>query len=398
MKNKSFWYYNENNYLVKFLPYLYIFLKVKLDIPLINKIKFRTNFIEEIIYEQINYLLSKMVITDEIFKYIKTKPTEGIYIEKQIIYHLVIKIINFEKVKIEKIYCFDSILDIQIINNIKNKNRIIFIQKPETAPLYDFGVIIYINGKPIFKGYQIGINKPLNSLSKLYKEKIKMDSLYFISKINNFLDEKITEFSFGIITTKYAYDSQKNNNNINNNFNNDFEVDNYVDMNDDKKEEENDKEYKNYNSMKTYCNDNNYEFLIFDPINSKFYIDKKNNLENIAFHDYYDNKFKNIVTNYILKNEKNYNLTKLPVFPNEITKTDGEYIKNSINEAIKDQQLNFVGKFQKEENIKIDFSNLINDNFIIYSKDKNKKNIFFKKNIYVMIAKIQIYFMYLILH
>ena len=36
-----------------------------------------------------------------------------------------------------------------------------------------------------------------------------MDLLYFISKINNFLNEKITEFSFGIITTKYAYDSQK---------------------------------------------------------------------------------------------------------------------------------------------------------------------------------------------
>ena len=207
-----------------------------------------------------------------------------------------------------------------------------------------------------------------------------MDLLYFIYKINNFLNEKITEFSFGIITTKYAYDSQKNNNNINNNCNNDFEIDKYDDINEDKKEEENDKEYKNYNSMKTYCNDNNYEFLIFDPKNNKFFIDKDNNLENIVFHDYYENKFKNIVSNYIFKNEENYNLTKLPIFPNEITKTDKEYIRNSINEAIKDKQLNFVGKFQKEESIKIDFNNLINDNFIIYSKDKDKKkSIFFKK-------------------
>ena len=380
MKNKSLIYYDENNYLVKFLPYLYISLNIELGTALINKIKFRTNFIEEIIYDQINYLLSQKIITDDIFKYIKTKPTEGIYIEKQIIYYLITKIINFQKVKIEKIYCFDSILDKKIINNNNNNNRIIFIQKSETAPLYDFGVIIYINGKPIFKGYQIGINKPLNSLLQLYKEKIKMDLLYFIYKINNFLNEKITEFSFGIITTKYAYDSQKNNNNINNNCNNDFEIDKYDDINEDKKEEENDKEYKNYNSMKTYCNDNNYEFLIFDPKNNKFFIDKDNNLENIVFHDYYENKFKNIVSNYIFKNEENYNLTKLPIFPNEITKTDKEYIRNSINEAIKDKQLNFVGKFQKEESIKIDFNNLINDNFIIYSKDKDKKkSIFFKK-------------------
>ena len=382
MKNKSLLFYDDNNYLVKFLPYLYISLHIELDTALINKIKFRTNFIEEIIHDQINYLLSQKIITDKIFKNIKTKSTEGIYIEKQIIYYLITKIINFEQVKIEKIYCFDFILDKKnIINNINNK-RIIFIQKSELAPLYDFGVIIYNNGKPIFKGYQIGINKPLNSLSQLYKEKIKMDLLYFISNINNFLNEKITEFSFGIITTKYAYDSQSennNNNNINNNFNNDFEIDNYDDINDDNKEEENDKEYKNYNSMKNYCNDNNYEFLIFDPKDNYFYIDKDNNLENITFHDYYDDKFINTVTNYIFENEEIYNLTKLPIFPNEITKNDKEYIRNSINEAIKDKQLNLIGKFKKEENIQIDFKKLINDNFIIYSKDKDKnKNIFFK--------------------
>ena len=131
--------------------------------------------------------------------------------------------------------------------------------------------------------------------------------------------------------------------------------------------------------MKTYCNNNYYEFLIFDPKDNKFYIDNDNNLINITFHNYYDNKFINNVTNYIFKSEENYNLTKLPIFTNEITKTDKEYIRNSINEAIKDQQLNFVGKFQKEANIKIDFNNLINNNFIIYSKDKEKKrNIFFK--------------------
>ena len=57
MKNKSLIYYDENNYLVKFLPYLYISLNLELGKVIINKIQFRENFIEEILYFQINYLL-----------------------------------------------------------------------------------------------------------------------------------------------------------------------------------------------------------------------------------------------------------------------------------------------------------------------------------------------------
>ena len=283
IKNKNLLYYNNNIYLIKFLPYIYVSLQIENNSILINQIKFRTNFIEEIIYDQINFLLSKNIITDDTFKFIRTKSTEGIYIEKEIIYFLITKIINFEKAKIEKIFCFDSNVDEKIITFIKNKKNIIFIQKSESAPLYDFGVIIYINKKPIFKGYQIGINKPLRSLLQLYIEKVKIDSLYFISKINKFLDEKITEFSFGIITTKYAYDSQTKNNIIkndnNNNFNYELEIDNYDDINNNKKEEEKDNEYKNYNIMKKFCNDNKYEFIIFDPINNNFFINKNENLE-----------------------------------------------------------------------------------------------------------------------
>ena len=385
LKNKNLLYYNNNIYLMKFLPYIYVSLKIENNSISINKIKFRTNFIEEIIYDQINFLLSKNIITDDVFKFIRTKSTEGIYIEKEIIYYLITKIINFEKAKIEKIYCFDSNVDEKIITYIKNKKNIIFIQKSESAPLYDFGVIIYINGKPIFKGYQIGINKPLSSLLQLYIEKVKIDSLYFISKINKFLDEKITEFSFGIITTKYAYDSQTKNNIIkndnNNNFNYELEIDNYDDINNNKKEEEKDNEYKNYNIMKKFCNDNKYEFIIFDPINNSFFINKNENLENIVFHDYYDKNLMNNVTNYICRNEDNYNLTKLPIYPNEITKTDREYISNSINTIAKDKQLNLIGKFIKDENINIDFD-LINDNYLIYSNFKEKKIIYFKNKFF----------------
>ena len=101
-----------------------------------------------------------------------------------------------------------------------------------------------------------------------------MDILYFISKIYEFLPHKITKFSFGIITTINAYYAQKdkNNNYIDKN-DNDNEIDNYI-INEDEKEEENDKEYKNYEIMKDFCNANNYEFIIFSPNEKNFMLMK----------------------------------------------------------------------------------------------------------------------------
>ena len=54
------------------------------------------------------------MLVNDIFAQIKTKAIEGIYIEKEIIYYLVIKNIEFDKINIEKIYCFNSKLE----NNI----------------------------------------------------------------------------------------------------------------------------------------------------------------------------------------------------------------------------------------------------------------------------------------
>ena len=133
--------------------------------------------------------------------------------------------------------------------------------------------------------------------------------------------------------------------------------------------------------MKKFCNDNKYEFLIFDPNNNKFFIDKNENLEIIDFHDYYDKSLMNTVANYICRNEDNYHLTKLPINPNEITKTDREYISNSINAIAKDKQLNLIGKFEKDIDTEIDFD-LINDNYLIYSNFKKEKVIYFKEKFF----------------
>ena len=387
-ENNNFLDYNAYDYLIKFLPFLFIFLCQKYYNKLcINEIQYRADIIKEIISNKVNLLLSQKMLSDKIFSQIKIKSTEGIYIEKEIIYFLITENIGFDKIKIEKIYCFNSNLEKQIKNN-----EIIFIQELESSPLYDFGIIIIIDGEPTFKGYQIGINKPRKSLLNLSKNKIKMDILYFISKINKYLTQKITKFSFGIITTINAYYAQNNkeNKNIYENVNdneNDNENDNYP-INEDKKEEENDNEYKNFKIMKNFCNANNYEFIIFSPEEKKFYVDE-GCLKKIVFNQYSNSKFINNVGNYIFSNENNLNLNKLPLNPNEITKKDKEYIWEHVEE-IKNKQLIFIGKFEKKTNNKNlimedirnnNFNELIDNNYLIYAKDKNKnkKIIFFKK-------------------
>jgi hypothetical protein len=392
IENNNFLDYNYEIYLINHLPYLYISLYNNdfSNHPSINKIQFRGNFIKEIINNIFISLISEKLLTQEYFKELKNKSTEGIYLEKEIIYHLVTKNIGFEKINIEKIYCFNSKFE-----KIIEKSEIIFIQELERAPIYDFGMITIIDGEPIFKGCQIGINKPRYSLSNLSKERINIDILFFISKINKFLNKKITKFTFSIITTINAYLSNINNNsNIDNKYSeiNDFAI------NENNNKEDNDNDYKNYKIMKKYCNENNFEFIIFAPKEKKFYIDNENNkLNYIDFNKYLNLNMANDVTNYLFNNEDNLNIIKIPLYPNEITKMDQKYIYDSINE-IKDKQLNFIGKFAMEKKEKnetakeqkfevskpFNFENLINDKYLIYAKDKNKnKTIFFNKKYYI---------------
>ena len=384
--------YNYKNYLIPFLPYLYISIyNNSYNHISISKIEYRANFIEEIIYDIFNSVISKNLQTEKIFSELKNKSTEGVYLEKQIIYHLVIKNIEFEKINIDKIYCFDYTIEKNI-----TKDEIIFIQSFERAPIYDFGIITIINGEPIFKGYQIGINKPFISLVKLSQKKIKMDTLYFISKINKFLKKKIKYFCFGIITTKNAYDSNINKKPI---IDNNYTEENDYDINEDDNMEDNDNDYKNYNIMKKYCNNNNFEFILFDPKNKKFYIEnEKSDLIDINFKHYLNSKFKNNVTNYIFNNEENLNLIKTPLYGKEIVKKDKNYIYKSVSE-IRDKELIFLGKFceRKKEKTKIkeknkikfevkkqlNFDGLINNNYLIYAKGENVKNtIYYNKKFY----------------
>ena len=126
----------------------------------------------------------------------------------------------------------------------------------------------------------------------------------------------------------------------------------------------------------------NYEFIIFEPKEKKFYIEEEDdNLKNIDFNKYFNLKYINNASNFIFSNENTLNMNKLPLNQNEITKRDKEYIFNSVEE-IRNKQLIFIGKFEKvinskNEIVQFDFTNLIDNNYLIYAKDKNKNKIIY---------------------
>ena len=374
-EGKLFLDYNEMKFLNKLLLYIYIELS-DINECCFEKIKFRTNKLKEIFNNSFISIITYNLNYARIFSQIKTKSNEGVYIEKQIIYHLLSNIFNYKRINISQIYCFNS-----EIKYLEDNNEFFFFQEKENSPLYDFGIIKIFKGILILKVYQIGINKSYNELQKLNKEKIIIDLLFFINKINKILKKKVQKFSFGIITTKDAYDANngminQNNNIIDNNFGNIIkeEDDNNYDY-DNNIKEENDTEYKNYNVMKKFCIKENFEFIIFSPKDSKFYIEKGRDLEVIDFNEYYDDIFLNEVNkHYISSFDDKLDLIKEPPIPSDKIKNQINDIKSLLKQKnIIFEKINLIAKFifGQSLNVDIDFGNLINDNYFLYQKSKN---------------------------
>ena len=383
-KKKLILSYNEFNYLKFFLKYIFLDDFEEIQQNTFGSVKFRTNLIKESITNYFYSILCYHLNQNDFFKNIKTNSNKGIFIEKQIIFFLISKYLNFKKINIDKIYCFDS--DINIDNDQK---EIFFFQNLETAPLYDFAILKTYNNILTLKVYQIGINKSYNALKHLNKEKINIDLRFFIQKINKKLDNKIKKFCFGIITTKEAYDANLKNNNTNNNiFNNeDFDLnnddDNYNDLLG--KEEENDNDYKNYKIMKNFCKKNNFEFLIFEPKKYDFYIENDLNLQKIIFNNYIDDIFcYEINKNYLFMNDDSLNIYKLPPLSSDKIQEDRKIIISELkNININVKKCDLIAKFFFDgNNNDINFINLINDNYLLYQKkdENNQITIYYKNN------------------
>ena len=235
-----------------FLDYIYI----KIYNGRVYDAKWRNNTIKEIFGEfYINYVSKFKNINNNIFHDI-TKSEEGINFERQIIFDLILKNNNINKIKVDRIYSIQEFPDMDIERN----KEYFFIQDKSNAPYYDFLFLYYSNDSTIINAGQIGINKNDEQLSHLNNEFLLFDLFYFAQKMKFEKKIKIDKIQISLITTYNAF--EENQEYLNNNI------------------PKNERKYNNFTTMKQFCDKNKYIFLIFDTRNTQFYrFNKENQLK-----------------------------------------------------------------------------------------------------------------------
>lgn len=308
------------------------FILIKIHNKIVTEFFFRNNVIKEIFDDLYEGYITKMKNSKvNIFSEI-SKSEEGIYFEKQIIFDTIANNVNINKIKIDKIFSVKEFPNFKIIE----KQDILFIQKKTNAPYYDFCYIYTFNNLNILKCCQIGINKNIKELLKLNKIFLLFDLYFFCQKLYQEKKIQINKIEICIITTFKAYEEN---------------------LNQDIKNSE--KKYKNFETMKNYCNQNDYLFLIYDVNNSQFFTLNKDD----------------ILTKTYLKSV---------VFPNEVKnifKNDND-IKDvkKLNYYFKLKSPDIIGKIKlnnyiRSEKLNDDFNfKIIKKNIIFYSKQKIIKN------------------------
>ena len=294
------------------------------------KIYFRNNKLKEIFNDNYEGYVSKLSNHDNlkhIFKEI-SKSEEGINFEEQIIFDIITNDSDVSKISLQKIFSIDS------FPNFKyhiNKN-ILFIQKDKNSPYYDFCLLIQNEGLNILKAYQIGINKGKDDLEKLNTNFLLFDLYYFCQKLEIEKQIKINKIELGLITTYNAYEENKNKN---------------------IKTKQN---YPNFDKMKVFCENNSFEFLIFNTNTSTFYKFNGNNLVNT---DLRNNTKYQFDAKKIFNNDKFFKRSKKLNYYFKIQKKNNK--KNKIT----------IGKIQFPKNIK-KYKKYINDYFHYKTSDEKK--------------------------
>ena len=251
-----------------------------------------------------------------------SKFEEGLNIRYQIIYDIITNNQNILIIKLKRIFSVDSF---PIFNYDKNKN-ILFIQIDSNSPYYDFCFLIQNEGLNILKAYQIGINKGKDDLEKLNINFLLFDLYYFCQKLEIEKQIKIDKIELGLITTYNAYKEYLN------------------------KEK---KFYPNFENMKKFCENNSFEFLIFNIKDSNFYKFNGNNLENTDI-------IKNSKYQYdvikIFNNENIFKESQKLYYNFKIEKKTDKTDKTDKNDKI------IIGKIKLPNNLKINKKD-INDYF-----------------------------------
>ena len=369
--------YTNNEFLMKYIKY--IKLEITEDsnnILNITNVEFKNEEIKnQFILNYKNILLSYLSKNDENIKDLFTN-VDGIFFEKQIILDVFLDKIkdefeqkkNFKELKVNTIYCMKLDFDERIYEEYKGKN-IILIHGSRTGEIYDFGIIV---GDSI-KLYQVSINKPEKNLFKLNKNLIEVDCE---NMINNNLNKigKYENFNFGIITSKFTFE-------------------NYFNLKEQEKNEPLDEnkekitkkiELTPYYLMKKYCENNKYEFLVYDIFEKKLFIEDEYN-KLIEYNNFYEFKTENKLNLPRLNNIFSLYPKKLSI--KYVNKNNFISLLNKTNifSNIEDtNSINIIGKFSYDKNF-LDIKEIEEDNFCLFISSKNKfekksLNIFKYKN------------------
>ena len=244
-------YYLSNDILKDLSKVIILFDEIKDFIEFLNinisnismKLEFRNKIIEYYFKLYYNYNFEKLFFEEsKNFIFNKLKSEEGFSFERQIILSISIsKMMKlYSLVNVQRIYCLEK------IKNFKVNGNILFYQTNESAPLYDFAILVRNSkGEYILKAYQATIKKPTDELNKLIRNKIIYDLSYFIEKIRRILKIEIKGFTFGIIKLYKDESYNTDDNNIEIIFN--------------------------------FCTKNNYEFILYDMNNDLFLLNKYKN-------------------------------------------------------------------------------------------------------------------------
>jgi len=221
--------------------------------PFIKNIEFKNKEIENQFLKQYSAYFVSLLESDEKLQEILNL-NDGDFFEKLIILDIITEKIkekndNYNFVTLEVNSLFGLDLKNFDFEKYKGKN-ILFTQKSKTAEIFDFGILINKDGQIIMKLYQISTKKTKGDLAKLDIDIIKLHCINIQKNLE--VLGKINKFSFGIITSNRCFEKNKK----------DFEL------------------------MKEDCNSKNYELLIYNIKEKKFYIEadepKNNGLLNLA--------------------------------------------------------------------------------------------------------------------
>ena len=328
--NSEYSHYSNLTILKSFIEFVYI----KINKYYITKIYFRNNYIKTKFNDYYLNYITKFKNMDKNIFYTISKLEEGINLENQIIFDLIVNNNDINKIKVDKIFSIEKFPDI----NFNINEEYLFIQENINSPYYVFAFLYYKNGLIILKCSQIGINKNRKDLKKLDLMFLLLDLYYFAQKIKYEKSIKIDKLELCIITTKNAYDEEE-----------------YF-LN--KKIKSDERKYKNFNVMREFCVDNNFTFFIFSTQDSNFYRIDNNKLIKTDL-KYSDFQFD--VKKIFIKDEYIFSTKKLNYYFDHKNKNKIGQIELPLNFCI--------------ENLNKEFNYIIKNNVAIYVKKFDDFNI-----------------------